>query len=76
MNIGRPGAFALLLNKGLRAGWSWCSRRSFALAMVLFAHSRSIGGQEEKWYLAGGSDGDSVSYSWRSSASRRRSTPR
>ena len=47
---GRPGAFALL-NKVT----SWLvvvSGSVVALAMVLFAHSRSIGGQEEKWYLA------------------------
>jgi putative peptidoglycan lipid II flippase len=47
---GRPGAFALL-NKVT----SWLvvvSGGVVAVAMVLFAHSRSIGGQEEKWYLA------------------------
>jgi putative peptidoglycan lipid II flippase len=47
---GRPGAYALL-NKVT----SWLvvvTGSVVALAMVLFAHSRWVGGQEEKWYLA------------------------
>jgi len=47
---GRPGAYALL-NKVV----SWLVAVTgglVAVAMVLFAHSRMIGGQEEKWYLA------------------------
>ena len=47
---GRPGAYALL-NKVV----SWLlvvTGGVVAVAMVLFDHSRWIGGQEEKWYLA------------------------
>ena len=47
---GRPGAYALL-NKVT----SWLvvvTGGVVAVAMVLFDHSRWIGGQEEKWYLA------------------------
>jgi putative peptidoglycan lipid II flippase len=47
---GRPGAFALL-NKVV----SWLAAVTGGLvvvAMVLFGHSRLVGGQEDKWYLA------------------------
>ena len=47
---GRPGAYALL-NKVT----SWLvvlTGGVVAVAMVLFDHSRWIGGQEDKWYLA------------------------
>jgi putative peptidoglycan lipid II flippase len=47
---GRPGAYALL-NKV--ASWLFVATGSVVgLAMLVFAHSRWLTGQEDKWYLA------------------------